>query len=277
MLERLQGPRLPKTTLAAAKRQMPGMRSTHRRRRSVGDSTRYPLQVRGYSLTHQLETAALFLPTSLPHRPREAFRERSPGSGSLKKGLTPCLSRMRGQLACPVLRGARASNGSRLLDQIRNFSENTQESYLQQVSLFARHFRRSPEGLGPSDIRTYQVYLTNEKKLAPGSISIATSALRFLYTVTLKRPWDVEEVLPMPKAAPDTADHLEPRRGAPVLELRAPTQGAHGPHGLLRGGTAHLGSDRAQAHRHRQSAHDDPGGTRARGRRIATSCSPSSS
>jgi integrase/recombinase XerD len=31
---------------------------------------------------------------------------------------------------------------------IRNFSENTQLSYLMQVSLFARHFRRSPEGLG---------------------------------------------------------------------------------------------------------------------------------
>ena len=84
--------------------------------------------------------------------------------------------------------------------QTRNFSENTRESYLLQVSLFARHFRRSPEGLGPVNIRTYQVYLTNEKKLAPGSIHIATSALRFLYTVTLKRPWDVEEVLPLPKA-----------------------------------------------------------------------------
>jgi len=45
------------------------------------------------------------------------------------------------------------------------------------------------------------VYMTNEKKLAPGSISIATAALRFLYTVTLKRPWDVAEVLPMPKAS----------------------------------------------------------------------------
>ena len=33
--------------------------------------------------------------------------------------------------------------------QIRNFSANTQESYLMQVSLYARHFRRSPEGLGP--------------------------------------------------------------------------------------------------------------------------------
>ena len=83
--------------------------------------------------------------------------------------------------------------------QIRNFSEDTQKSYIQQVSLFARHFRRSPEGLGPENIRTYQLYLTKEKKLSPGSILIATSALRFLYAVTMKRPWDVKEVLPMPK------------------------------------------------------------------------------
>lgn len=83
--------------------------------------------------------------------------------------------------------------------QIRNFSQNTQRSYLQQISLFARHFHRSPDGLGPENIRAYQLYLTKEKKLAPGSILIATSALRFLYTVTMKRPWDVEEVLPMPK------------------------------------------------------------------------------
>lgn len=86
--------------------------------------------------------------------------------------------------------------------QIRNLSENTQASYLQQVSLFAHHFRRSPEGLGPENLRGYQVYLTNEKKLAPSSILIATAALRFLYAVTMKRPWDLEQVLPMPKRLP---------------------------------------------------------------------------
>ena len=52
--------------------------------------------------------------------------------------------------------------------QVRNLSPHTQTSYVQQVSLFARHFNKSPEALGPEDIRTYQVYLTNEKKLAPG-------------------------------------------------------------------------------------------------------------
>jgi site-specific recombinase XerD len=70
---------------------------------------------------------------------------------------------------------------------------------VQQVSLFARHFSKSPEILGPEDIRTYQVYLTNWKKLATSSILIAISALRFLYKVTLHKDWTFEEIIPAPK------------------------------------------------------------------------------
>ena len=83
--------------------------------------------------------------------------------------------------------------------QVRNLALNTQTSYVQQVSLFARHFNKSPELLGPEDIRVYQVYLTNEKKLAPGSVLIAVSALRFLYKVSLNKDWTFEDVLPAPK------------------------------------------------------------------------------
>jgi hypothetical protein len=44
-----------------------------------------------------------------------------------------------------------------------------------------------PGTAGPEDIRAYQVYLTDEKKLAPGSVLIAVAALRFLYKISLKR------------------------------------------------------------------------------------------
>jgi len=83
--------------------------------------------------------------------------------------------------------------------QVRNLSPLTQTSYVQQVSLFARHFNQSPEALGPEQIRSYQVYLTNEKKLAPGSILIAVAALRFLYKVTLHKDWTLPEIIPAPK------------------------------------------------------------------------------
>src|SRR5260370_19025119 len=84
--------------------------------------------------------------------------------------------------------------------QIRNLAVNTQESYVQQISLFARYFNQSPERVGREQIRAYQVYLTKEKKLATGSILIAVSALRFLYKVTLKKDWTFEDIIPAPKS-----------------------------------------------------------------------------
>ena len=83
--------------------------------------------------------------------------------------------------------------------QVRNLALNTQNCYVQQVSLFARHFGKSPEQLGPDDIRAYQIYLTNERKLATGSVLIAVAALRFLYKVSLKKDWTFADVLPAPK------------------------------------------------------------------------------
>lgn len=83
--------------------------------------------------------------------------------------------------------------------QVRNLSPHTQTSYIQQVSRFARHFGKSPIELGPEEIRSYQVYLTNERKLASGSILIAVAALRFLYRVTLHKDWPFEQVIPAPR------------------------------------------------------------------------------
>ena len=83
--------------------------------------------------------------------------------------------------------------------QVRNFSPHTQSTYVLQVSLLARYFSKPPEQLGPEEIRSYQVYLTNEKKLAPSSILIAVAALRFLYKVTLHKDWSVEDIIPAPK------------------------------------------------------------------------------
>ena len=42
--------------------------------------------------------------------------------------------------------------------QVRNLAANTQDSYVRQVSLFARHFNKSPELLGPEQIRAYQLH-----------------------------------------------------------------------------------------------------------------------
>ena len=92
---------------------------------------------------------------------------------------------------------------------IRNLAENTQSAYLQQIAAYSRYFNRSPDQLGPEEIRTYQLYLMEVRALTPSSICVATGALRFLYRVTLKRTWAVEEI-PMPKRPRKLPEILSP-------------------------------------------------------------------
>ena len=58
--------------------------------------------------------------------------------------------------------------------QVRNLSPRTQSTYLMQVSLFARHFGQLPALLGREQIRNYQLFLTNRKKMSPSSIRVAS-------------------------------------------------------------------------------------------------------
>lgn len=85
--------------------------------------------------------------------------------------------------------------------QIRNLTPNTQRVYIEHVARFARYFGKTPEHLGPPEIRTYLLHLINERHLAASSVIVAVAALRFLYTVTLKRPWQIEDVIPAGKQA----------------------------------------------------------------------------
>src|SRR6476659_2663415 len=83
--------------------------------------------------------------------------------------------------------------------QRRNYSQTTVKGYLKIVESFAKHFHRAPDQLGPEEIRAYQVYLFNERKLNARTVGHHTAALRFFFCKTLKRPYLLEEV-PYPKA-----------------------------------------------------------------------------
>jgi len=102
--------------------------------------------------------------------------------------------------------------------QIRNLSPDTQKSYVLQVAQFARHFNQSPDTLGPDHIRAYQLYLTKEKKLANGSITVAISALRFFYNTTLHRNWFLDDLIPMPKRRKKLPIILSPEEVLHFLE-----------------------------------------------------------
>jgi hypothetical protein len=43
--------------------------------------------------------------------------------------------------------------------QRRNFADTTIRTYMHGVTHFSRHFRRSPDQLGPEEIRKYQAML----------------------------------------------------------------------------------------------------------------------
>lgn len=109
--------------------------------------------------------------------------------------------------------------------QVRNLSPLTQRAYVEHVARFARHFGQSPAGLGPEQIRAYQIYLTNEKRLAPASIVVTVAALRFLYTVTLQKPWSVAAVIPAPKMPQTLPVVLSPAEVVRFLDgVKAPKQ-----------------------------------------------------
>lgn len=78
--------------------------------------------------------------------------------------------------------------------RIRNLARNTQKEYVRSVAAFAKHFGKSPDRLTPEDIRTYQLYLLDEKGLSPSSLNTAVCALRFFYHVTLGVDWDIQTI-----------------------------------------------------------------------------------
>jgi integrase/recombinase XerD len=77
----------------------------------------------------------------------------------------------------------------RMLEELqrRNYSPSTARGYILAVKQFAEYFGKSPGKMGAEEIRRFQLYLLKEKKLAPGTVEIRMSALRFLYRKTLKR------------------------------------------------------------------------------------------
>jgi len=82
--------------------------------------------------------------------------------------------------------------------QRRNYAEGTTRYYVRAVQQFARHFGKSPDKLGPSELRRYQAYLLKERKLAVGTVVAQVAALRFFFVRTLKRQ-QFREDLPYPK------------------------------------------------------------------------------
>jgi site-specific recombinase XerD len=110
----------------------------------------------------------------------------------------------------------------RMIDDmtVRNLSAQTQASYVQYVSQLARYCQTSPEKLGVEDIRTFLLYLANEKGLSPSARNVATHALRFFFLVTLRRSWTIESI-PISQRRKQTSSHPQPG-GSPMIDRCCP-------------------------------------------------------
>jgi Site-specific recombinase XerD len=80
----------------------------------------------------------------------------------------------------------------------RNYSETTTRAYLHAIEDFARYFKRPPDQLGPEEIREFTAHMFQVRKLADNTVGQRVAALRFFFTKTLKRSWNIEET-PYPK------------------------------------------------------------------------------
>ncbi len=79
--------------------------------------------------------------------------------------------------------------------QLRGFSEDTISSYSIQCDCFLEFCKaKDTSKLTEKEFRAYLVHLTSRDDLAPSSINLYNSAVRFLYEVTLEKDINYKRV-----------------------------------------------------------------------------------
>jgi site-specific recombinase XerD len=78
--------------------------------------------------------------------------------------------------------------------ELRAYSPLTIKHYVWNVAKFAKYFGKSPELLGEDEIREYLHHCITERHLSESSANYIYSSLKFFYTKTLGRGWNVEYI-----------------------------------------------------------------------------------
>src|SRR5208282_580557 len=77
---------------------------------------------------------------------------------------------------------------------LKGYSPPTQNGYLRCARTFARHFMRSPEKMGEQEIREFLLHLVQDRKVSAATQDQYVNAIKFLYSLTLKRPETVKDI-----------------------------------------------------------------------------------
>jgi len=75
--------------------------------------------------------------------------------------------------------------------KLRGLADSTIEAYAGAVRGLAKHYWMSPDRLSEEEVRDYFLYLTEEKRVARGTHTIAICGIKFFYERTLGREWRV--------------------------------------------------------------------------------------
>jgi len=78
--------------------------------------------------------------------------------------------------------------------RIRNYAPTTVACYIRSVAEFAQHFNKPPDQLGPEEIRAWQLFLLQEKRVKLPTYIQAVCALRFFYQNMLHRRIEIDRI-----------------------------------------------------------------------------------
>ena len=79
--------------------------------------------------------------------------------------------------------------------QLSGKGERTQQSYVREVRLLAQFYRKSPDLISEEELQQYVLHRKNINRLAPSSMRICYSALRFFYHHVLERDWKTLDLM----------------------------------------------------------------------------------
>jgi len=85
--------------------------------------------------------------------------------------------------------------------RLKGLRPATRRNYLLYCKKFAAFFMRSPEDMGQAEIRQFLLHHLEGQRRSYATYRQILASLKFLYTVTLQRPWEVDPI-PFPKPPP---------------------------------------------------------------------------
>ena len=89
--------------------------------------------------------------------------------------------------------------------QLTGKGKRTHDGYLREIRKLADYWRCSPDKVSEQQVRTYYLYLINEKRCAEGTMRVTLSAFKFFFRITCPKDWKTIDQLRVkgPKSLPE--------------------------------------------------------------------------